>query len=121
LLFTFDVGYHTSGWWKNPDYERCFHLSIASLAAILDTDAIPELDDATRQRWVKAFFPDTTRLLWVEPPYTVFGMRAQAYHYRLFTDENGVPLLPRGEVYSRELTEAGWKSFSEVHAAEVQP
>jgi hypothetical protein len=30
-----------------------------------------------------------------------------------------LPLFPRGEVYSRELTGAGWKSFSEVQA-EIQ-
>ena len=30
IVFTRDIGYHTSGWWKNPDYERCYH-SINSL------------------------------------------------------------------------------------------
>lgn len=29
LLFTRDIGHHTSGWWKNPDYERCYHLSLS--------------------------------------------------------------------------------------------
>ena len=29
IILTRDVGYHTSGWWKNPDYERCYHLSIS--------------------------------------------------------------------------------------------
>ena len=28
IAFTRDVGYHSSGWWKNPDFERCYHLSI---------------------------------------------------------------------------------------------
>ena len=28
VVMTRDIGYHTSGWWKNPDYERCYHLSI---------------------------------------------------------------------------------------------
>ena len=29
IILTRDVGYHSSGWWKNPDYERCYHLSIS--------------------------------------------------------------------------------------------
>src|SRR5688572_22289291 len=29
LLFTRDEGMHESGWWKNPDYERCYHLSLS--------------------------------------------------------------------------------------------
>lgn len=29
VLFTRDVGHHTSGWMKNPDFERCLHLSLS--------------------------------------------------------------------------------------------
>lgn len=29
IIFTRDEGAHTCGWWKNPDYERCYHLSIS--------------------------------------------------------------------------------------------
>src|SRR5579859_6428518 len=29
LIFTKDTGHHTSGWFKNPDYERCYHLSVS--------------------------------------------------------------------------------------------
>lgn len=25
LIYTRDVGHHTSGWFKNPDYEQCLH------------------------------------------------------------------------------------------------
>lgn len=28
VLFTRDTGHHSTGWWKNPDYERCWHLSL---------------------------------------------------------------------------------------------
>lgn len=28
-LFTHDRGMHSSGWWKNPDYEQCLHLSLS--------------------------------------------------------------------------------------------
>jgi hypothetical protein len=33
----------------------------------------------------------------------------------VFCDERWQPILPRGEVYSREFTEKGWKSFSEMN------
>ncbi|MCK5236435.1 MAG: hypothetical protein KAR06_05545, partial [Deltaproteobacteria bacterium] len=29
LIFTRDEGMHDAGWWKNPDYARCYHLSIS--------------------------------------------------------------------------------------------
>jgi hypothetical protein len=31
IIFTRESGYHSGGWWKNPDYERCFHLSLRFL------------------------------------------------------------------------------------------
>ena len=43
------------------------------------------------------------------------------YHYRLFCDEGWQPLKPRGEVYTRDFIEKGWKSFSELHADDVPP
>lgn len=82
LIYSRDVGHHTSGWFKNPDYERCRHLSIS--------------------------------YLWTEPPFTEQGKRDGVWHFRVFCDQGWQPLMPRGEVYSRELTERGWRSFSEV-------
>lgn len=122
LLFSLDFDHHKSGWLKNPDYDRCFHLSLASLGAVLsgqttrDISGIPDLTRATREAWCKAFFREYCRLLWVEPPFTELGKRAETYHYRLFVDVSGAPLLPRGEVYSRELTASGWQSWSDVHS-----
>ena len=119
LLFTFDRGYHTCGWWKNPDYDKCFHLSIASLISAYEqagesTDGIPELTKTVRKLWAKVFFEKMTKLLWVEPPFSEEGKKLETWHYRLFVDKSGIPILPRGEVYSRELTESGWKSWSEI-------
>jgi hypothetical protein len=55
--------------------------------------------------------------VWSKPPYSPNGKAADVWHYRLFVDKATLlPLFLRGEVYSRELTEAGWKSFSEVQA-----
>lgn len=115
IAFTRDVGYHSSGWWKNPDFERCYHLSISFFdPATLQSRPF---DDTTARRIAKAFFTKFTKWVWVESPYSDEGKALGVWHYRLFCDEHWQPILPRGEVYSTELTEAGWKSFSDVQDA----
>lgn len=124
LIFTHDIGHHTSGWWKNPDYERCFHLSLSPFepsSGLVDVRGVlyptqAELDPKLRLQWAKTFYQDHVSKTWIEPAYTDFGKAAEIWHYRLFLDKALEPILPRGEVYSKELTEAGWKYFSEVHA-----
>jgi hypothetical protein len=113
LIFTRDVGMHSSGWWKNPDYERCYHLSISFEVAGVP---LPQNHKDAR-RWCEAFFGGDTKLLWIEPPYSPEGKQREVYHYRLFCDEGWQPIKPRGEVYSREWTPADWKSWSDVHDA----
>lgn len=114
ILFTRDEGMHTSGWWKNPDYERCFHLSLSFIDTESGMDAPHDRKLATA--WCLLFFRESTRLLWVEPPYSAHGRQHDVWHYRLFVAEDWrTPILPRGEVYTREFTEAGWKSWSDVH------
>lgn len=117
LIFTRDTGHHTSGWFKNPDYERCYHLSV-SFRDALTGSFLPHNQDAA-WKWVKLFFRNSYRLVWSEPPYSRHGKQTQCWHYRVFCDERWYPIKPRGEVYSRELTEAGWKSFSEIHGEGV--
>ena len=112
IAFTRDVGYHTSGWWKNPDFERCYHLSISFFDPATLTP-IP-FEESIAKRIAKAFYTKYTKWVWVESPYSDEGKKLGVWHYRLFCDEHWQPILPRGEVYSRELTEAGWKSFSDV-------
>lgn len=106
LIFTRDVGHHTSGWWKNPDYERCYHLSIS----------FPGGRSRKKEQYIlQKLFRGNCRLLWCEPPYSSEGKKAEVYHYRLFCNEGWEPIMPRGEVYSTQFTELGWKSFSEIH------
>ena len=112
LVFTRDAGMHSGGWWKNPDYERCFHLSI-SFRHILTWEHKPK-DARLTLKYLKAFFSADYRKTWSEGPKGEGGKKADCWHYRLFCDENWQVIEPRGEVYSKELTEAGWKSFSEV-------
>jgi hypothetical protein len=115
-IFTLDIGTHTSGWWENPDYDVCWHLSI-SYQDFESGDKMPQ-DYKKSWKLVRAFYESHYKLVWSEPPYTKEGKVVDVWHYRLFIDKATLlPLFPRGEVYSRELTEAGWKSFSEVQAA----
>jgi len=114
LIFTRDSGHHSSGWFKNPDYERCWHLSL-SFRDVESGEYLPFREKAAME-WIDLFFGDDKRKLWVEPPAYPEGKQAGVWHYRLFCDEGWQPIKPRGEVYSRELTEAGFKSWSEIHA-----
>lgn len=106
IIFTRDEGYHSCGWWKNPDYERCWHLSI-SFPGGKSKNSLDKI--------ITGLFGEHKRLIWVESPYSKEGKQAEVWHYRLFCDENWQPVKPRGEVYSTQFTERGWKSFSELH------
>lgn len=114
LIFTHDAGMHACGWWKNPDYERCKHLSLS----FIDTDTREPAphDHDLAATWCTAFFGPMVNLIWAEPPFSPEGHARDVWHYRVFMHEDWrTPLLPRGEVYTREFTEAGWKSWSDLH------
>lgn len=124
IVFTRDIGMHDCGWWKNPDYNQCLHLSLS----FFDWDGKPEgeLHHAPQNRtvakqWVDLFFGDWQRLLWAEPPVSDHGRRLDVWHYRVFVDPTfKAPLLPRGEVYTREFTARGWKSWSDLHGEKAE-
>jgi hypothetical protein len=113
MIYTRDIGHHMGGWWKNPDYERCLHLSISFCANPSDWP-LP-FDRKQAERIAIAFFGDDARKCWVEPPYSQEGIRCGVHHYRLFCNAGWSPMVPKGEVYHRGNTPAGWKSFSEIH------
>lgn len=113
IIFTRDTGHHACGWWKNPDYDNCFHLSLSFRDP--ETGAYDSRNLKLTGEWLNYFYGDHKSLIWVEPPYSEQGKQSDTYHYRLFVHPDWkTPLLPRGEVYSREFTEAGWKSWSDV-------
>lgn len=114
IIFSKDTGHHTSGWFKNPDYERCYHLSL-SFRDPLKGDSVP-FEDKIADQWIDAFYGPWRKYIWLESAKFPEGKQADVRHYRVFCDEHWQPIIPRGEVYSRELTEAGWLSFSEVKA-----
>lgn len=114
IIFTRDTGHHTSGWFKNPDYERCWHLSTSATPGWLWTPGTRDLDSQVLEAWLKAFFGDDRRYLWAEGPHSKRAKEIGVWHWRLFCDPSWKPFLPRGEVYDTELTELGWKSSSEM-------
>jgi hypothetical protein len=118
LIFTRDSGHHTSGWFKNPDYERCFHLSLSFREP--ESGGLLPQNRVLAEEWCDLFFGDKKRWLWIEPPATRDGKHADVYHYRLFCDEHWQPIKPRGEVYSMEFTEKGWRSWSDIHSEEPE-
>jgi hypothetical protein len=114
LLFTRDVGHHTSGWFKNPDYERCYHLSLSFWD--LERRVARPFEHRLARAWVRAFYGEWVRCVWEEgSKFRYLPQLPEVRHYRVFCDEHWQPILPRGEVYSREFTEKGWKSFSELN------
>lgn len=112
IIFTRDEGMHSSGWFKNPDYDKCLHLSLSFADPV--THQRRPFDEKLADAWVDAFFPNDKKLVWMESAKMPTA-RAIVTHYRVFCDENWQPILPRGEVYSTEFTEKGWKSWSEQH------
>jgi hypothetical protein len=108
LLLTLDVGYHASGWWRNADYDCCWHLSVSWPTPGATTPSYEPLPRSEVDWWAELFFGDWTRWLWHEPGGSSDERRtaqeALAYknieHLRLFVDRESLqPILPRGEVY----------------------
>lgn len=113
LVLTRDTNHHISGWWKNPDYERCWHLSISQRDPI--TANIAPRSTGEHDRWVCEFFREDARSLWSEAPYSPVGKKFDVWHYRLFVQPDWeTVIVPRGEVYSKEFTELGWLSYSDL-------
>lgn len=127
LMFTRDSGHHTSGWFKNPDFERCYHLSISCWfwpAAGITAHGAMEVRDPEPgevETFVDLIFGPWKRYIWEESPKSAEGKAARVHHYRVFCDPAWQPLMPRGEVYSREFTEKGWKSWSEQRSQPLNP
>jgi hypothetical protein len=121
LIFTRDAGMHSSGWWKNPDYERCWHLSLSFRDPV--TGAVRPRDKQWTRIWIDVIFGPLKTLIWTEPPYYPEGKKSDVYHFRVFFSEDWrSPILPRDEVYTRTHTPADWLSWSDARAKlELEP
>lgn len=111
IFFTRDVGHHSGGWWKNPDFERCYHFSLSFVDKFGNSK--PH-NSKQAEKLVKMFYGYNHKLVWCEPPYSQVGLNLEVWHYRLFCDEAWRAIKPRGEVYSKVNTPPEWKSFSEI-------
>lgn len=116
--YTREAGYHSSGWFKNPDYERCYHMSLAFRDP--DTHEPIPFDFQRAEGWVKLFFGERARYIWEESAAQK-DLGIEVRHYRVFCDAKWKPIIPRGEVYNRDLTKQGWKSYSEQHWEQFKP
>src|SRR5262245_33705084 len=94
-LFTRDVGAHESGWWRNPDYERCLHLSLSFFDPIA-REMRRQRDQRLERLWCRLLFGHKwCHLLWCEPPYSAHGRDLIVVHWRLFCTPQWTPLLPQ--------------------------
>lgn len=105
LQVTKDRMHHSVGWWRNAEYEYCWHLSIAAW----ETTARPTSLPAEEERyWTHAFFPQHFNKVWHEPGGTDPRLTRQEalekrhiIHQRVFLDpETFEPFIPTGEVYT---------------------
>lgn len=109
LIFTRDVGMHSSGWFKNPDYDKCWHLSMSFLD--LEGGSYRPFEFDLAETWVRCFYGENARYVWEEGNFRIDSPNVR--HYRVMVNAAWQPILPRGEVYSLDLTEKGWKSWSD--------
>ena len=130
ILFSRDEGHHSSGWMKNPDFERCWHLSLSfrtpfptwpeerianprALAQLGAVIGLAPFDWKLARQWVDAVLGSDAKLAWTESPKSPQGLELGVMHWRVFADESWQAIKPRGETYSKQLTEAGWQSWSD--------
>lgn len=125
LQLSRDKMHHSVGWWRNADYEYCWHLSISARDRLKFEDAEAnrtpgtdvDLEDVPKDEvryWARIIFGDDVDKLWNEPGGTdprldrpTSRKHAHIWHLRLFLNpllfnsrgEPFVPFIPEGEVY----------------------
>lgn len=105
LQLTRDKMHHSVGWWRNAEYEYCWHLSISAWEE--NTERPTSVPKAEERYWTFAFFPQTYDKVWHEPGGTDPRLTPQEkiekrhiIHQRVFLDpETFEPFIPKGEVY----------------------
>lgn len=114
LLYSRDRMHHSVGWWRNANYEYCWHLSISAWEKPQTNGRAPaspaDIPDDELRYWSWAFFPDDVDKIWHEPGGTDPGLNSAEKqlhrhfaHQRVFLHPLTLePFIPEGEVY--ELT-----------------
>ena len=107
ILITFDQGTHSSGWWKNSQYDACWHLSMVAFEpGSMLLPNFKEVPDDERRAWATVVFGDHVTKAWNEPPaskldvYRYAPASAYTWHSRVFVDREGHAIIPEGEVYT---------------------
>lgn len=121
LLLSRDRMHHSVGWWRNADYEYCWHLSISAIeraewertrarATLTNRPVKPNFEEVPKQDldyWAQLIFGEHIDKLWNEPggtdprltPVERHG-RHVMWHLRLFLEPLTMePFIPTGEVY----------------------
>lgn len=118
LLLTRDRMHHSVGWWRNAEYEYCWHLSISARPAVEARLAIAglkpgeevgyvSLPEHEETYWGRLFFAEHADKIWHEPGGTDPRLTREEklanrhiVHLRLFLDPvTFEPFIPTGEVY----------------------
>jgi hypothetical protein len=121
LLLSRDKMHHSVGWWRNAEYEYCWHLSISAVErlhyAAMSREVkrtgqrmTPIFEECPREdvrHWSQLIFGAHIDKLWNEPGGTDPRLSAEErrrnaliWHLRLFLDpETFEPFIPTGEVY----------------------
>ena len=100
IIFTRDVGHHTRGWFENPDYERCFHLSLSFRTP--DGKSFLPQNEKIAPELIELFYGSNSKLIWADPVCSKTGVLHHVWNYRLFVDRNWQPIQPPREVYTKE-------------------
>lgn len=119
LQLSRDRMHHSVGWWRNAEYEYCWHLSISAREIDVERagriglelagrDRLAELPDGEETYWGRLFFASHANKVWHEPGGTdprltpeEARINRRIVHLRLFLDpETFEPFIPTGEVYT---------------------
>lgn len=119
LLLSRDRMHHSVGWWRNAEYEYCWHMSIccwdtkrynreyAKPPEQRKEPAHEEIPDAELRYWAFIIFGELVKYLWHEPGGTDPRLsreealdRKNMVHLRMFMNPLTMrPFIPTGEVY----------------------
>lgn len=105
LQLSKDRMHHSVGWWRNAEYEYCWHLSISAWES--EGKAPVPIPAEEERYWTHAFFPVHFNKVWHEPGGTDPRLTPEEklrnrhiIHQRVFLDpESFEPFVPQGEVY----------------------
>lgn len=117
LLFSRDRMHHSVGWWRNAEYEYCYHLSMTcwsmsdykrGLLTGVEPDPVEIPAEEIRFWSLLIFGPKFVTMAWHEPGGTDPRLtprearrRRHMQHLRVFMNPlTFQPFIPKGEVYT---------------------